>query len=489
MSRQGVALQFAHRVEIAQLRIGVLGHHARQHGLILRGDVRLQHHDVIKALRAGVQQQRLDRHAQRADEVVVGRKHHRHQPGLVGLTQRGAALRLAEQHTGHLPDDQLRAGFALVVDKNAGQALGQMAGGAVAFHRIMAHVRPLVKLLQQVKQPLGVFLEQLFAHHKHIAVIAAGAVQIPTRRLAVFGALLVHELKQQVQILLVQAAALPVVVPDAGVELRHFGYVHPVGHHNVRPLDHFAGGGLIQTVLGNVLLADVLRDHIAVDIFLRARGGKAEIAAVVAEAVVIRLHVFPGPVLHGHLTIGAILVRNILAGIVPVKLRVHRLLRQRCPAVNRMINALRNLLAVFSRRIAHKNLDIRHFLILHCTVTLFRNGRLLKISGVLKMLFRRNPAAPCRTRLPPRHTHVKPAHLSWCAGSDTVEQVYSNLSIKKNQFSPRKFRLLHIFHLFLLFRYPSTSESASVHDSAGQLAAFLRVFIIGSVSGSVLHSI
>ena len=410
MGRQGVALQLAHCIEIAQLGVGVLGHHTRQHGLVLGGDVRLQHHDVIEALRIGVQQQRLDRHAQRADKAVVGRKHHRHQPGLVGLGQRGAALRLAEQHAGHLPDDQLRAGLALVVNENAGQALGQMAGGAVAFHRIVAHVRPVVKLLQQVKQPLGVLLEQLLAHHKHVAVIAAGAVQIPARGLAVFGALLVHDLKQQVQILLVQAAALPVVVPDAGVGLRHFGHVHPVGHHNVRPFDHLAGGGLIQAVLGDVLLADVLGDHIAVDILLRLRGGKAKIAAVVAEAVVIRLHVFPGPVLHGHLTIGAVLVRNILAGIVPGKLRVHRLLRQRCPAVNRMINALRNLLAVFSRRIAHKNLDIRHFLILHCTVTLFRNGRLRESPGALKMRLGGTGQSCAARSCRPRHTHVKPAH-------------------------------------------------------------------------------
>ena len=105
----------------------------------------------------------------------------------------------------------------------------------------------------------------------------------------------------------------------------HFGYVHPVGHHNVRPFDHFAGGGLIQTVLGNVLLADVLRDHIAVDIFLRARGGKAEIAAVVAEAVVIRLHVFPGPVLGGQLAVHGVESGNVFALIVVQHIRqTHR---------------------------------------------------------------------------------------------------------------------------------------------------------------------
>ena len=343
-----------------------------------------------------------------------------------------------------------------------------MAGGAVAFHRVVAHVRPVVKLLQQVKQPLGVLLEQLLAHHKHVAVIAAGAVQIPARGLAVFGALLVHDLKQQVQILLVQAAALPVVVPDAGVGLRHFGHVHPVGHHNVCPFDHLAGGGLIQAVLGDVLLADVLGDHIAVDILLRLRGGKAKIAAVVAEAVVIRLHVFPGPVLHGHLTVGAVFVRNILAGIVPGKLRVHCLLRQRRTAVNRMVNALRNLLAVFARRIAHKNLDIRHFLILHCTVTLFRNGRLREIPGALKMRLGGTGQSCAARSCRPRHTHVKPAHPSWCAGPDTVERVYSNLSIKKNQFSPRKFRLFHIFRPVFACRFGIPPQAGLCRGQLGQ---------------------
>ena len=107
------------------------------------------------------------------------------------------------------------------------------------------------------------------------------------------------------------------VLLERGVVIAgEFAQVLDLGRYDVIALDGLGDGGIVEAIAGLRGGIDAAVDDLAPLVLLAALLGKVEVAAIVAEAVVVCLDVLPCPVLRGELAVHGVLRGDVLAVVV-----------------------------------------------------------------------------------------------------------------------------------------------------------------------------
>ena len=137
------------------------------------------------------------------------------------------------------------------------------------------------------------------------------------------------------QVTQVELRRMLVDIDGGAVALDNLAQVAPAGGHHVGTGDRLLDGFVIEAVPLDAGGIDVIIDDLAVRVLLVLNAREVEVAAVMAESVIIGINVLPRPILRGQLAIHRILVGDVLALIILECPREPCVLR---PDLNRLEN-------------------------------------------------------------------------------------------------------------------------------------------------------
>ena len=201
------------------------------------------------------------------------------------------------------------------------------------------HIRSSAEFLKDWKQPPAVIIEYVPAADIHIAEICLRSIQVSFRILQIIRILFLYDVQDTVKILPEQIGSRIVLLPDGHLTRlipgRPFLYGHDiVWFHQISDVCISPAVALSKLFLKIWIIRKNRFIYIPISVFPVFLSGKVKIPAVMEKAQIIRLQVFPCPVLGSQFAVWSVEGRDILSLIVIQHVR-ESLIRQSCPDLYR----------------------------------------------------------------------------------------------------------------------------------------------------------
>ena len=181
------------------------------------------------------------------------------------------------------------------------QTFGQMTRRTQGLLAVRAVVGVFIELLKNGEHPFAIVEEDLLLHNEHVAEARLIAVEEILCVLLIVGIHIAQNLIAALQIVIMQqGSGLPQrtsILVDDFIQIAKWSCDDIV-------LSDYAGDIIIvQTVFLRSLDTDIVIHDFSERVFLMHGFGKIEIAAIMAESVIIRVNVLPRPVLGGQFAV------------------------------------------------------------------------------------------------------------------------------------------------------------------------------------------
>ena len=170
-------------------------------------------------------------------------------------------------------------------------------------------------LLQNTKQPLRIFVEDIFPQDVHIAEICCSGFHIFLRSIQIIRVLLANDIQNFLHIVQPMMRRIFIVFPN-GFALPKSGDILPFRANDIIVVYEGLNRLFIQSQIFDCLCIKPFIKHIAKSILFQLRRVKAKIAAIMHKAIVICIRVFPRPILRCQLTVHSIFTRDIISRII-----------------------------------------------------------------------------------------------------------------------------------------------------------------------------
>lgn len=199
------------------------------------------------------------------------------------------------------------------------QAFGKMSRRTQCFLAVRAITGFLVEFLKDWEHPFTIIEEDFLLHDEHIAEARLVAIEEILRILLIIRIHGAQNLITALQIVIVQQGRGLPQSAWASILVDDFVQIAERCGDDVILFNHAGDVLIVQTVLLLSLGVDIIIHDFAERVFFMHGFGKIEIAAIMAESVVVGINVLPSPVLRGQFAIAWIAIGDVLSvGIAPI---------------------------------------------------------------------------------------------------------------------------------------------------------------------------
>ena len=310
--------KFAVHVGESQIHVRELFEEPAHTFLLVPSDVALQYGDIVEIARISVLHGRIHGGSQLWHIVVICCEHHRNDR-LVGDIKRFKLLGwlwIGEVHALQLLELPVGSDALVMHEIDIQQAFGKMAWRTQCFLAVRAVIGVLVEFLKDREHPLAVVKEDFLLHDEHVAEACLVAVEETLRILLIIRIHGAQNLITALQIVIVQQGSGLPQSAWASILVDDYIQIAERCGDDVILFDHAGDVLIIQTVLLLSLGVDIIIHNFTKGIFLMRCFGEIKITAVMAEAVVVGIDVFPCPVLRGQFAIAWIEIGDVLAFVI-----------------------------------------------------------------------------------------------------------------------------------------------------------------------------
>ena len=195
-------------------------------------------------------------------------------------------------------DLPMRTGTLLVRYEDVEQPFRKMPHRTCGLHVHSAEIGCRSELIKQWEQPFVVFEEDVLPHDEHVAECRGSPIEHGIGVHLVVGMARAQNVIHVAQVLQTQVlVGIPMLFEiresaDAANVIQRRGDDVPTVHGTSDRI-------IVDTVFGERVIIDIRIDNLSVIVLFVRSIGEIEVPAVVAEAVIVSILVFPGPVLRG----------------------------------------------------------------------------------------------------------------------------------------------------------------------------------------------
>ena len=237
--------------------------------------------------------------------IVIRCEHHRND-WLVGNVKRLELLRwlrIGEVDALQLLEFPVGADPLVMHEIDVQQAFGKVTWRAQRLLAVRAVIGVFVEFLENREHPFTIIEEDLLLHNEHIAEARLIAVEEILCVLLIVGIHIAQNLIAALQIVIMQQGSGLPQSTRTSILVDDFIQIAKWSCDDIVLSDYAGDIIIVQTVFLRSLDTDIVIHDFSERVFLMHGFGKIEIAAIMAESVIIRVNVLPRPVLGGQFAV------------------------------------------------------------------------------------------------------------------------------------------------------------------------------------------